>query len=343
MKVAIAGSTGFVGTALVSYLKENGLEVVRLVRRSSINSKMGSSDHSDTRIEQISWDPEADYVDIDALEASGVEAIVNLAGENVHQRWNQSSKRRIMVSRVRSTELLARTILQLKKRPRVFISASGIAYYNDIETVMRNERGHVVGKHGAAHFTFDESSKPGSGFLSELCQEWERASNIGGGGETGVRTVNLRIGITIGPTGGVLKKLIPIFKLGLGGKWGDGSQYMSWIGIDDLVRIIHFAIITDSIEGPVNAVTPIPVTNLEFVRMLGRILRRPVILTVPGWIARLAFGKEWVESTLLADCAIKPAVLVEKGYKFKDPVLERFLTRKLTGNSQILGPSLARY
>lgn len=339
MKVAIAGSTGFVGTALVSYLKENGVDVVRLVRRSSSNSKMDSFDHSDTKIKQISWDPETDYVDIDALEVSGVDAIVNLAGENVHQRWNQSSKRRMMVSRVRSTVLLARTILHLKKRPKVFVSASGISYYNDIETVMRNERSHVIGKHDAAHFSFDESSKPGSGFLSELCQEWERASNLRVRGQTGVRTVNLRIGITIGPTGGVLKKLLPIFNLGLGGKWGDGTQYMSWIGIDDLVRIIHFAIITDIIEGPINAVTPNPVTNLEFVRMLGRILRRPVILTVPGWIARLAFGREWVESTLLADCTIKPAVLVEKGYKFKDPDLEPFLTRKLSGNSQIPGPS----
>jgi uncharacterized protein (TIGR01777 family) len=332
LKVAIAGSTGFVGTALVSYLKENDVEVVRLVRRSSSARTVGSSDHSDNRIEQVSWDPETDYVDIDALETTGVDAIVNLAGENVHQRWNQSSKRRMMVSRVRSTKLLGRTILQLKKRPRVFISASGISYYNDIETVMRNERGHVIEKHDATHFSFDESSKPGSGFLSELCQEWERASDLGVGGQTGVRTVNLRIGITLGATGGVLKKLLPIFKLGLGGKWGDGLQLMSWIGIDDLVRIIHFAIITESIEGPVNAVTPNPVTNLEFVRMLGRILRRPVILTVPGWIARLVFGKEWVESTLLADCTIIPAVLVEKGYKFKDPDLEPFLTRKLSGN-----------
>ena len=237
-----------------------------------------------------------------------------------------------MDSRVRSTNLLARTILQLKKRPRVFISASGISYYYDVETVMSNERNHVIGKLDATHFSFDESSKPGSGFLSELCQEWERASSLGVGGQTGVRTVNLRIGITLGPTGGVLKKLLPIFKLGLGGKWGDGSQYMSWIGIDDLVRIIHFAIITESIEGPMNAVTPNPVTNLEFVRTLGRILGRPVIFTVPCWIARLVFGREWVESTLLADCTIIPAVLVGKGYKFKDPDLEPFLTRKLSGN-----------
>jgi uncharacterized protein (TIGR01777 family) len=328
LKVAITGSSGFIGSALIAYLEKNGLEVFRLVRRYPFNSKMDRSIGATIK-QNIFWNPETEYVDMDALQASGIDALVNLAGENVHQRWNRSNKKRLIVSRVRSTKLLGKAILQLNKRPKVFISASGISYYHNIETSTSIEGVRSARKHYPSHFLFDESAKSGVGFLSELCQEWERASNIGDRMQTQVRTVNLRIGVALGPSGGVLNKLLPIFKLGLGGKWGDGSQYMSWIGIDDLVRIIHFAITNDSIEGPVNAVSPYPVTNLEFTKILGRILSRPVVCSVPGWLARFVFGKEWVESTLLADLRVKPAALVQKGFKFEDPELEPFLTKKL--------------
>jgi uncharacterized protein len=325
LNVAIAGSSGFVGAALVNYLEKEEVKVVRLVRSQYSVNRTGTHDGG---ITQVSWNPDADYVDLDALDSASVDAIVNLAGENVHQRWTESTKRRLIASRLRTTNLLGKTIPRLKKRPRVFISASGISYYHNIGI-----RGPAMEKDGNPDHNLGmigESGNPGSGFLSELCQEWERASELGVGEKTGVRTVNLRIGIALGPTGGVMKKILPIFRMGLGGKWGDGMQYLSWIGIDDLARIIHFAIITESIVGPLNAVAPNPVTNLEFVNTLGRVLSRPVVLTVPAWLVRMMFGKEWVESTLLADCRIKPAVLIEKGFKFQDPELEPFFIKKLT-------------
>jgi len=299
-------------------------KLVRKVAKYGSHTLSTNSSHG-----QIFWDPDSNFIDIDAMDAARIDVIVNLAGENVHQRWTPSSKERIMNSRLRSTELLRNAILRMKQRPKVFISASGISYYHnqhDGSSRQYHEQ-NPADRIKRDRLFSDESSDPGTGFLSEICQEWEKASSLPK--ENGIRIVNLRIGIVLGTSGGVLQKLLPVFNLGLGGKWGDGSQYMSWIGIGDLVRIINFAITNESVEGPVNAVSPVPVTNAEFAKTLGRILSRPTFFSVPGWLARRAFGVEWVESTLLADYRIKPAVLMENGYNFEDPELEPFLRKML--------------
>jgi uncharacterized protein (TIGR01777 family) len=328
LKVAIAGSRGFVGSELVRYLEKNGFEVFRLIR--GVQKTSGSESADLEKPKQILWNPDSNFIDVDALNALGIDAIVNLAGENVHQRWTRSSKKRISMSRVRTTKLLGEAIQKLEKRPIVFISASGISYYHNIDPKMTgNYATGNTGEDAPGIPLIDESGQPGSGFLSELCQEWESATRIAGNKRSGVRIVNLRIGIAMGGPGGVLGKLVPLFRVGLGGKWGSGLQFMSWIAIDDLVRIIQFALIEDSIEGPVNAVSPSPVTNLEFSKTLGRILSRPTIFSVPALLAKWFFGREWVDSTLLANYRIRPGVLLDRGFKFQYPELEPFLRKEL--------------
>lgn len=322
--MAISGSTGFVGSALVSHLLNNGVDVIRLVRRGSSNAKPITPQHGS--VKDVFWDPESDFVDLDAFDAAGVDAVVHLAGENVHQHWNESAKRKMINSRVRNTELLARAMLGLKKRPRTFISASGISFYHSLNnTDLTAADGRPV---------LDESSAAGTGFLAELCQEWERASRVVDTSPSGFRVVNLRIGVVLGPSGGVLKRLVPLFRWGLGGRWGSGLQHMSWIGIYDLVRIIHFVLVDETITGPVNAVAPTLVTNREFAILLAKSLSRPAVFNVPGWLLRTAFGKEWVDSTLLADYRVRPAVLTQKGFKFMHSELESFLQAGIGQKSQ---------
>jgi uncharacterized protein (TIGR01777 family) len=340
LKIAIAGSRGFVGSELVPYLEEKGFEVFRLIRGVQNSNSNSNSNASGTpgsgHAKQILWNPDLEFIDVDALNANGIDAIVNLAGDNVHQRWTRSSKKRISMSRVKATKLLGKAIRQLEKRPIVFISASGISYYHNIEPKMAVGGNYAPGKneeYAVGVPLIDESGPPGSGFLSELCQEWESATKIAGNEQSGVRIVNLRIGIALGGPGGVLGKLVPLFRAGLGGKWGSGLQFMSWIAIDDLVRIIHFALTEDSVEGPINAVAPTPVTNLEFSKTLGRILSRPTIFTVPALLARWFFGREWVDSTLLANYRIRPGILMERGFKFQYPELEPFLRKELTDST----------
>lgn len=314
MRIAIAGASGFVGSALVRYCASNNIGVVKLARNRS-----GALPDS-PGFRTIRWDPDSGYIDIKSLEASDVDAIVNLSGENVHQRWTAASKELIIDSRVKSTALLARTIGSLSNKPRVFVSASGISYYLDYNGQ----------KDGQSHPFLDESAPQGAGFLCEVCRKWEDAAKVNGD----TRVVNLRIGIAIGPHGGVLAKLLPLFRAGLGPKWGSGGQFMSWIAVDDLVRIIHFVISNDSVSGPVNAVSPNAVDSGEFSETLGRVLRRPVWIRIPASVARLVFGSEWADSTLLADYRIAPRVLLDKGFMFEYPELEPAL-RHMLNNSKV--------
>jgi uncharacterized protein (TIGR01777 family) len=324
LKVAIAGSSGFVGAALSRFLEVNNIEVIRLVRgqfRSSMDDKKTRGEL--TRLEQnenlVSWNPDLGSIDIDAMDRLEPDAVVNLAGENVHQRWNTRSKKRMTESRLLSTELLAKTINQMTKKPRVFISASGISYYLDYygKHLGTNDNRTMVQE--SPPF-LDESAPAGSGFLSELCQKWEDAAVSV---ETScTRLVKLRIGIALGRTGGMLAELLPLFKYGLGLRWGTGSQLMSWIAIDDLVRMIHFAIINEKISGPLNAVSNGAVTNAQFTTTLGKVLSRPAWFSVPKPVAHLLFGKEWADSTLLADYRIKPKVALAHGFNFLYPELE---------------------
>ncbi len=291
MKILVTGATGLVGGALVRFLAGGGHEVVQLGR-----SAPGAGD--------IRWDPEAGVLEPDALE--GFDGVVHLAGDNIATgRWTAEKKRRIRESRVKGTSLLAATLAGLERPPRVLVSASAIGYYGD---------------RGDEELT--EGSAPGSGFLSEVCREWEAATEAAEG--KGIRVAHARLGVVLSKDGGALAKMLTPFRLGAGGVIGNGRQYMSWIALDDTVAAIGHLLSTDSAAGPVNVVAPAPVTNGEFTRTLGRVLRRPTLFPMPGFAARLAFG-EMADALLLASTRVKPAGLTAAGYAFRHGSLEEGL------------------
>jgi hypothetical protein len=295
MRVALSGSSGFIGSALVPSLAREGHRVIRLVRALTAGP------------EQIPWDPETGRLDPAQLE--GVDAIVHLAGEPVVGRWTRAKKARIHDSRVRGTRLLAETMSQLAHPPKVLVCASAIGYYGD---------------RGEERLT--EESPAGAGFLAEVCENWEAAAQAARA--KGVRVVSLRIGVVLSPRGGALKMMLPAFRLGVGGRLGDGRQYFSWVALDDVVGAIQHALITDGLAGPVNAVAPTPVTNAEFTRTLGRVLRRPVVFPVPTLALRLLFG-ELADEGLLASARVEPRRLLSSGYRFVAPELEPALRHLL--------------
>jgi uncharacterized protein (TIGR01777 family) len=293
-RIAISGSGGLVGSALGAALAGEGRRVVRLVRR-----------ESDAGPDELLWDPVAGRIDASGLE--GVDAMVHLAGENIASaRWSASQKERIRASRVEGTRLVADALAGLTRRPRVLVNASAIGYYGD--------RGDEV---------LDEDSTPGSGFLAETCAAWEAAT--GAAQAVGLRVVLLRIGIVLSEAGGALGRMLTPFRLGLGGRVGDGRQFMSWIALDDLVGIIRRAVLDESLAGPVNAVAPRPVRNAAFTRALGRALRRPTPLPVPAWAIRLLLG-EMGEALLLAGACVVPRKLERAGFVFRHADLESALT-----------------
>ncbi len=290
MRIIITGSSGLIGSAVVSALSEGGHAIVRLVRR-----------RQDADSSTAYWDPAAGAIETSGLE--GADAVIHLAGESIATgRWSADKKRRIRDSRVAGTRLLSEALADLDRKPAVLIAASAIGYYGD--------RGDEV---------LTETSDLGSGFLAEVGAEWEAATAPAKA--AGIRVVNLRIGIVLASEGGALSAMLPVFRLGLGGPLGSGAQYMSWIELDDLVRTIEHVLLNGEIEGPVNAVSPMPVTNRVFTRTLGRVLGRPVILFVPSVALRLAFG-EMAEETLLASARVKPERLVQSGFSFSYPELE---------------------
>jgi uncharacterized protein (TIGR01777 family) len=247
---------------------------------------------------------------VDPSRFDGVDAVVHLAGENIAAgRWTSARKAEIRQSRVEGTRRLCEALARLAQPPRVFVSASAIGFYGD---------------RGAQ--TLTEESGAGSGFLPDVCREWEAATEPAS--QAGIRVVNLRFGMVLSPAGGALQKMLPPFKLGLGGRIGSGAQFMSWIAIDDAVGAIHQALSAESLRGPVNAVAPTPVTNAEFARTLARILRRPAFMPVPQFAARLAFG-EMADALLLASARVMPVRLQESGYHFRFPELEGALRHML--------------
>ena len=299
MKVLVSGSTGLIGAALVRRLTELGHQVIRLVRS-------GGGPHSD----EVAWDPAADWIDRSALEAAAVEAVVHLAGENIGAgRWTAQKKARIRNSRIHGTALLAQALSALSSPPRVLASASAIGFYGN--------RGNEE---------LDESSPAGSGFLPELCRDWEAAAQSAA--ETGIRVVNLRFGLVLAAYGGALARMLPMFRLGLGGPLGSGRQYVSWITLDDAVAAIAALVDNFPLQGPVNLVAPQPVTSREFARALGRALRRPAILPAPSFLLRLLLG-EMAEATLLSSTRAVPRRLLESGFSFRDPALQSGLCRLL--------------
>lgn len=289
MRIAVTGATGFIGSALVAALEAAGHEVVRISRRPP---REGSSD--------VRWDPERGVLDPAALE--GLDAVVNLAGESIGERWTAERRRRIRESRVAGTGLLARTLGTLRRPPGVLVSTSAVGYYGN-----------------TGDTEVDESSPPGTGFLASVVQEWEEAAAPARA--AGVRVVHPRMGVVLDPACGMLERVLLPFRLGAGGVLGSGRQWMSWISRDDAVRVYERLLLDDAFTGPVNAVAPEPVTNREFTRVLGRVLGRPTIVPVTGFALRLAFG-DMAEETLLAGQRVRPAKLLAAGFPYHHPTLE---------------------
>ena len=290
MRVAVSGSTGLVGSEAVASLSAAGHDVVRLVRRDPAPGEKA-----------VRWDTGKREVDAAGLE--GIDAVVHLAGENIASgRWNAARKAAIRDSRVNGTRLLCETLAGLARPPKTFVSASAVGYYGD--------RGEESLTEGIPH---------GTGFLAEVCREWEAASAPAA--RKGIRVVTLRIGMVLSPKGGALARMLPLFRAGLGGVIGGGRQYVSWVALDDLPNILLHALQRGDLSGPVNAVAPRPVTNREFTEALGKALSRPTPLPVPAFALRLAVGREMADGLLLASARVLPRRLEETGYRFRFPEL----------------------
>jgi uncharacterized protein len=301
MNVLITGGSGLIGQELCSLLSAGGHQVTVLTRSTQENE--GSR----------TWQPDAEQFDPGWFE--GYDAVVHLAGENIAgKRWTSSYKQKLLTSRRDVTRKLAAALAQAASPPRTLISGSAVGWYGD--------RGDEP---------LTEQSAPGHGFLADVCREWEAAAAPAA--EAGIRVVHPRIGVVLSPRGGALKQMLPIFKLGLGGVLGNGRQYMSWIGLDDVAGILFHLMTDETLSGPVNCVAPHPVTNREFTKTLGRVLSRPTIFPVPGFMAKLAFG-EMADALLLSGAKILPDVLSRSGYEFRAARLEDCLRRQLGKTSE---------
>ncbi len=296
MDIAITGASGLIGQALVTSLRERGDRPVALVRRPARTN------------DEISWNPAAGTIDAASLE--GIGAVVHLAGAGIgDKKWTDERKTIILESRTLGTRLLATTLAGLQRPPSVFVSGSAIGLY---------------GSRGDEELT--EASTAGSGFLADLCVAWEQAAQPTV--DAGIRTALARTGIVMSTSGGALKKQLPLFKLGLGGRFGSGDQWLGWISITDQVRALQH-LIDGSLAGPVNLAAPTSVTNLEFTKTLGAILKRPTLLPVPLAGPRLLFGRELVEELLLASQRVIPETLIASGFQFTHPSLEPALRSML--------------
>ena len=288
MKIVISGASGLIGTQLVAKLSSSGHEVVRLVRRSP---KPG----------EIQWNPKSGTLDAAALE--GVDAVIHLSGAGIgDKRWTDGYRKEILDSRTATTALLATTMASLSRKPSVFLSGSAIGIYG-----ARNDE------------QLTEVSTHGTGFLAEVCEQWEAAAKPAV--DAGIRTVYLRTGIVLSPKGGALKKLLPLFKLGVGGKFGNGKQWQSWISIDDEIGAIEH-LLTANVSGAVNLTAPNPVTNAEFTKVLASVLKRPAIVPVPTFAPKILLGGELADALLFTGQRVIPAALNASGYMFKHTTIE---------------------
>ncbi|MEN8653172.1 TIGR01777 family oxidoreductase [Streptomyces sp. 21So2-11] len=288
MRIAVTGSTGLIGTALVRSLLADGHEVVRLVRRPSRTK------------DEVTWDPKRQYVDADGLAGCG--AVVHLAGAGVgDHRWTEAYKKEIRDSRVLGTAAIAEAVASLDVKPSVLVSGSAIGFYGD-----------------TGDRAVDEEAPPGAGFLPDVCVEWEEAAAPAE--EAGVRTVFARTGLVVSRDGGAWGKLFPLFKAGLGGRMGSGRQYWSYIALHDHVAALRHLIDTESLSGPVNLTAPQPVTNREVTEAMGRVLKRPTLFTVPAPALRIALGD--FAGDVLGSQRVVPRRLLESGFSFAFPGIE---------------------
>lgn len=298
MKIVVAGASGTIGHALVPWLRAQGHEVVRLVRRPAAAA------------DEVAWHPAERTLDAALLE--GADAAINLAGENIaRRRWTAAQRERILRSRTDATFTLVTALAQLGRKPGVLLNASAVGFY---------------GERGDEELT--ESSGIGTGFFPGVCLAWE--THAAGAARAGIRTAMLRFGVVLAGGGGALAKLRPLFQLGLGGRAGGGRQWLSWVSLDDALGAIAHALTDPRCDGPMNIVAPVPVTNAEFAATLGRVLRRPAVLPVPAWVLRLALG-QLADETLLASTRVVPARLQAMGYAFRQPGLEVALQQALGG------------
>ena len=291
MKILVSGASGLIGTALLPALRAEGHTVGRLVRPEA--GRAGPGD--------VAWDIGAGTIDVAAL--ARFDAVVHLAGASVAAlRWTTAVRQRIRASRIDSARLLARAIAAQERPPRVLVQASAVGYYGD--------RGDEI---------LTETSAPGRGFLSRVCIDWE--AEAAPAAARGVRVVFLRFGVVLSARGGALAKMLPVFRLGIAGRIGGGRQFMPWLALDDAVGIVRHALTNDALAGPVNAVAPEQVTNAGFTRALGRVLRRPTLVPLPAFAARLALG-DVADEMLLASLRVVPERLAAGGYLFRHPSLE---------------------
>jgi uncharacterized protein len=296
--ILLSGASGFIGSHLARSLKAQGHQVIRFAR------KPGASDHG------VTWDPEAGRIDREGLARARPDAVINLAGEPIAQRWTASRRRRIRDSRVNGTGVLSEALALLPAKPSVFLSGSAIGYYGA-------HRGDDL---------LDENSAPGSDFLAALARDWERATQPASA--AGIRVVLARTGLVIGTGGGVLDRMLLPFRLGIGGRLGAGKQWMSWIAMDDIVRAMQFLLDTTTMRGPVNLVAPAPERNVDFTRTLARVLNRPAFIPVPTVALELLFGT-MADNTILASQRVVPKRLADAGFEFRHPRLEEALRFEL--------------
>ena len=300
MKIAVSGASGLIGSPLSRRLRDDGHDVIPLVRHAPRPAERA-----------IAWDPETGR--LDRAELEGSDAVVHLAGENVFGRWTEEKMRRIRDSRVQGTKLVSEAIAKLPHPPSVLLAASAIGYYGD---------------RGDEELT--ERSAPGHDFLAQVAKDWEAATAPAS--SAGVRVVNLRFGVVLTPGGGAMAKLLPPFRLGLGGPVGNGRQYLSWIVLDDAIDAIVHVLRTESLRGPVNITGPHPLTNRDFAKTLGRVLGRPAVVPVPGFALRLAFGTEGADM-LQSGQRVLPERLLASGFQFQHADLEPALRQLLAAST----------
>lgn len=299
-RVLVSGASGPIGKALLPSLRGTGAQITRLVRKEP--HRLPADEQA------ILWHPDQPF-ERDAL--SGFDAVIHLAGESIVGRWTETKKKKIRDSRVLGTRNIAQALAQAKDKPQVLICSSAVGFYGDRQDEV-----------------LTEESDPGSGFLAEVCQEWEAATQPAV--QAGIRTVLIRTGVVLSPEGGALGKMLPAFKMGVGGILGNGRQWMSWIDVQDLVGAIHHILKSDLLSGPVNMVGPRPVTNQEFTKTLASVLSRPALFPMPAFAVKVLFG-EMGETVLLGSQRVEPTQLVTSGYPFRFRTLRSSLEHTLRG------------